>query len=697
MIFKLDNLSDNDLDMLMAAMPDQYFRSYFEIIRDIPANKGINFSRNSKPAYMRSRWKIALRSTVSKAASYLEESVIRFCNDNFPELQGVFDEHEHYPICMLLEIWRLYAERPEIKNPVPAEVLIRAAGIACDNMDVEQGRKLLAHDEVLVTRHNDAEQKRAEAEAEKHKKELDELHEGYADQIAGIQRNLSQFEKSLAEERLKVRELEAQASESDAKHGVLKARAMKAEATLADAVEMLILQTKEALGCTRITAEYLLRQYFKEKTDQDPHAVCDAIVAETVEMVHEGEAFLEARWRKRCHEEISAFEQEKQALKEQIDDQKEALTEIQRKTDDRFDAIDRMEKKAQALAALERQMNETFFSKLNEMRTNASQLRETLSLLFPEIAGDGALRPQSSSQMLPAEATSHEERPLFEQSAFTPSQMRPVNSGPISADTDLSPSVVVRLLSTNLALTGVSDASLSKELAILLLSSYVANVNLVLAGIGAEDIADAFAFGMIHGKPAVLDASLPFCASDMIRTIGAEKLVRIDNAFEGDRLTQCLRIVRACPGTMFLFTAPFAQSLFMEPPGLFNTVLPVFTELYVDESPASEGSVIYVDANDAVSGSVQLHADAISCAIIEDSGFAIPIPARRNLERVVLTAKGMLCIEQSASTHMALFGLIAPLAVCLGKTEAFMSALQGLPDLRDEDRRIMVTFLRSLQ
>lgn len=142
------------------------------------------------------------------------------------------------------------------------------------------------------------------------------------------------------------------------------------------------------------------------------------------------------------------------------------------------------------------------------------------------------------------------------------------------------------LISEELRNAGVSS-KYRDSLAAYMYSAYLTHTPLLLAGPCGKSIANAFSSALNARLAGVLNCSNPF-DSDALKEVmnSNDKVIIIENPFSSEWIYTVLDII-STPDKFIILVTPFTEDLSIEPSGLLNYVLPIFTELFVDSEPTN--------------------------------------------------------------------------------------------------------------
>ncbi len=154
-------------------------------------------------------------------------------------------------------------------------------------------------------------------------------------------------------------------------------------------------------------------------------------------------------------------------------------------------------------------------------------------------------------------------------------------------DSNSSYQDVISTVSYELAEAGVIS-EFTHPLAAYLFSAYTNGVSVLLSGPNAEQIADAFSIGVFGTKPGIIDCSDEYDEKVLLEAYDDKAdVVKIINPFSRawiQRIPQLLgRIGGYCIGVY-----PFPEDLQIEPHSIFNYMMPINTEYFVDSIPTNK-------------------------------------------------------------------------------------------------------------
>lgn len=142
------------------------------------------------------------------------------------------------------------------------------------------------------------------------------------------------------------------------------------------------------------------------------------------------------------------------------------------------------------------------------------------------------------------------------------------------------------LISEELQNAGVSS-KFRDSLAAYMYSAYLTHTPLLLAGPCGKSIANAFSAALNAKLAGVLNCSNPYDSGEITEAVNnSDKVVIIENPFNSEWIYSIMDIINT-PDKFFILVTPFMEDLSIEPKGLLNYFLPIFTELFIDSEPTN--------------------------------------------------------------------------------------------------------------
>lgn len=143
---------------------------------------------------------------------------------------------------------------------------------------------------------------------------------------------------------------------------------------------------------------------------------------------------------------------------------------------------------------------------------------------------------------------------------------------------------VLDLISDNLEETGVIR-NFSKSLAGYLYSAYLHKVPLLLIGPNASDIADAFSASVCGRTAGKLECDQKYDANSVKQCLSShDHIVKITNPFSSGWISHIPEIV-STSDKYFIAVYPYSEDIQIEPRSLYNYMLPMYTELFIEKAP----------------------------------------------------------------------------------------------------------------
>ena len=323
--------------------------------------------------------------------------------------------------------------------------------------------------------------------------------------------------------------------------------------------------------CTVEEAKLYVDQYLSHAEQYIDHTSVDeeilvSIIKNHPQLTVETEELVAKRWEEDNNAKIQEAMNKLSQIEENINNKKSILTEIENKTKD-----------------LEAEFEKTTFQ-LIENEELEKRIEEKINRKLAEASNDIANLLADYPFISFANTTS---QTIVENSFATDcsSTYKPGNNLP---DDQLEPYETCENL-IQILIDELSEASVSekykKALAIFLYSSYLTNMPVLLAGPNGESIANAFSSSLFGRMAGILDCSSGYDSSAVERmTNSDDPVIIIKNIFNNGWIQHIPDIISDKKKCFFVLH-PFTEDLLIEPKSLYNYVIPLFTETFVDGIP----------------------------------------------------------------------------------------------------------------
>ncbi|MBR4021347.1 MAG: hypothetical protein IKI94_01910 [Ruminococcus sp.] len=142
------------------------------------------------------------------------------------------------------------------------------------------------------------------------------------------------------------------------------------------------------------------------------------------------------------------------------------------------------------------------------------------------------------------------------------------------------------LISEELQNAGVSS-KFRDSLAAYMYSAYLTHTPVLLAGPCGKSIANAFSAALNARLAGTLNCSHSYESNVLSEVMNSDDtVIIIENPFSSEWVYSIMELINI-PDKFFILVMPFIEDLSIEPKGLLNYVLPIFTELFVDSEPTN--------------------------------------------------------------------------------------------------------------
>lgn len=315
--------------------------------------------------------------------------------------------------------------------------------------------------------------------------------------------------------------------------------------------------------CSIEDAENLFLQFLEHtqncldgKLQEDE--IIDAAISSNQKLLQKATDKIRADWEKKNEELMQEAERKLDTLKSNIISKEKILQETQERIQKKQSELDSLEKALSQKEKLAEDIQKAVAEKIKEARKNTAEFMA--SMMFTE-------RPPIS----PAESF-----------AGTAYHICPESDDQKNLQEYASWEDVLDFASGEFEKAGVAQ-DCRTGLAAFLFSAYREKQPILLAGPNALDIAQAFCAAAAAKKHGVLCCE-GHCDGQTFSQIGAdgERIVIIHNLLTGGWMNRLPEIL-AHKNIFYIAVHPYTEDIRTEPKSLFGSMLPLFTEFFVDQ------------------------------------------------------------------------------------------------------------------
>lgn len=320
-----------------------------------------------------------------------------------------------------------------------------------------------------------------------------------------------------------------------------------------------------ACRCSPQQAETLLQDFCASAWKYIAESSIDSEIVSSVVLCSENlrnkaKELIYTQWQEENQELLQKQQQKQTELEDKLKKLAAAVLERQQEINQLDGQVQQQTQQLQTAAAVEK-----------EVADRIQRARRNAAAFIAEMAFFGS-SPQPSSAALPAPAAAADQA-VYRLCSCSEAIMEEKEELHSWAD-------VVSTLSLNLEQAG-TRAEHSMGLAAFLCAAFIEKQPLLLIGPNAADLVQACSAILGEGQYGLLNCTGP--ASGPLPETGTagEKIVLIQNLFSGgwpNRLPE----ITARPDIFYLAVHPFAEDIQVEPPSLYNFMLPLFTQFFVD-------------------------------------------------------------------------------------------------------------------
>ncbi len=196
-------------------------------------------------------------------------------------------------------------------------------------------------------------------------------------------------------------------------------------------------------------------------------------------------------------------------------------------------------------------------NKIGEARSDAAEFISQLTMLSPVYAG-----------------TSPVQEAFYEGKAYV--------SGNDCFDGEINNyGEAVESIADELVEAGV-EVKYTVSLAAYLYSAFENHANLLLAGPNGESIANAFSIGLFGKYAGVLDCNQAYSSQVIEEFVNSDdEIIIVKRPFRAEWRDEIIELL-STKGKCIILLNPFVEDLMIEPRGLYNYTMPLFTEIIVE-------------------------------------------------------------------------------------------------------------------
>lgn len=356
------------------------------------------------------------------------------------------------------------------------------------------------------------------------------------------------------------------------------------------------------------------------------------------------------------------FEFERNTLEKDRETLKAELTRMQREAEEAETCLDKAREEAKHYEALSRKGLQLVREKLNLAREEAAEFLANLALF--STSGEAA----SVSSV-----TDHSTFLTHFLPGIVPKEWEPV----VSAKEELEK------LKENLRQAGVNKEHLA-ELAAYLYGAFQNKTPLLLAGPQGFFVANAISCTMTGRYAAVIDCHGEWNSAILDAAIGGEdEIIIVKQPFQ-NRWIDHLVPELDNTGKMWIFVHPYADDLPLEPSSLYQYVLPLVLDIFIDHPADAEGMLCSRKGKEYKKISINEDVRNMTSPLKK-------LTRNLYLEMQVKQLMSVTCSlsERGDEAFLRCGCLLFPLAVALGRKDIFLEIIRGDHGINQADRAFL--------
>lgn len=312
------------------------------------------------------------------------------------------------------------------------------------------------------------------------------------------------------------------------------------------------------------------RRYFKnflesaddilDSNDMDI-AVLTKVVEHSDKLKAECEAIVEKKWKDSHKNEIKTAEAELNDINKEIAKNNNRLESLKKEIKEKKSLIEKLEQDTKYFEEIGRQTVDNINKKLENAKNDVADFVSEVSFVSTAINGTSAKNINANNFI----------------------------SGIEYDDTDIAHSYKdsIDYISDELAEAGV-ESYYRDPFACFLYAAYINKEHLLFAGPNGESIANAFSVALLGKSAGVLDCDYKYDQSIVNNMLSSDdQIIIIKNPFSNGWIYKLLDEGRLS-NKLFIYVTPFSEDLVIEPKGLYNYFIPVFTEGFINDVPTND-------------------------------------------------------------------------------------------------------------
>ncbi len=367
------------------------------------------------------------------------------------------------------------------------------------------------------------------------------------------------------------------------------------------------------------------------------------IIPKHLELIEKCKELINHDWEVENEEKIASASEELLAVEKDVSDKKNELENVKKEHDRLSSELSTISNSIADKEKLASDVDERIRNKIDDAKKNAAEFISQMAFVAP-INSKASILPKScysSGSLLVSEGIE---------------EYDDINS-------------LHDLISEELQNAGVSS-KFRDSLAAYMYSAYLTHTPVLLAGPCGKSIANAFSAAINARLAGVFNCSNTYESNALTEVMDSDdKVIIIENPFSSEWVYSIMELINI-PDKFFILVTPFIEDLAIEPKGLLNYVLPIFTELFVDSEPTnafvgsipSEGFIPTIGKN----GSNRIYSQLLSKMKI--SSLAV-----KRICSVI--AQAALIYEISEGTDLVY--LLLPCAYITGKEELLLETIHN--------------------
>ncbi len=310
-------------------------------------------------------------------------------------------------------------------------------------------------------------------------------------------------------------------------------------------------------------------QLYLEGSDLDTQ-VLESVVESHEDFRKRAEAIVAENWHKENEDVIIAGKKEADKYRREAEEEKKKLKTLQEEIISAQNALDKIREDIDMQEKVATDVEQKVLQRISDARKDAAEFIASMAFVTPVYAQPRISTGKTTAAVLD-DGNSNSNCGAYKVG-------KPLEEDNLDHHKTWSDTLIT--IEDELASAGV-DKKLCAGLAAFLFCAYKNRVSVLLAGPNAVDIVDALSSALIGKMADRIECSGTYIKTDVPEALRGQ-IITVKNALQSswiDHITDILDDEE----NYYVFVNSYVEDLAIEPQGLYNYMIPVFTDLFVTE------------------------------------------------------------------------------------------------------------------